>query len=157
MTQNVQLGTFPSGRPIMKGINREAPTYVYRCYDAEGALLYIGCSNNPVARVMGHRDSSWWGGRIARVRNTVYPDRDTALAREKTAIYSERPACNVTSRWYKHDPRPDWTLEDYRTYREAVVRSSNGFFGTGTARLLRAIEAEAQLRFGVSLREERVA
>lgn len=138
-------------------IRREVPTYVYRCYDADGRLLYIGCSNNPAARVAAHRAFAWWGGRIARVRNTVFPNREAALVREKAAIYSERPACNVTSRWLQHRERPDWTAEDYRTYHLAVVRSSNGFFGKGTARLLRAIEAEAQLRFGVSLREDRVA
>lgn len=146
--------------PRIPGVRRDVPHYLYRCYDADDRLLYIGCSNGPLARVESHRESAWWGDRIARVRFTVFPDREYALSKEREAIYLERPICNVRSRWHKDDPREDWTLEDYRTYMTAVVRSANGIEGTGTGALVRRINAEVSDRFGVSLlpaSEEQIA
>src|SRR4051794_36116728 len=38
----------------------DGPTYIYRCYDEVGALIYVGCSSVPKQRMEQHRANSWW-------------------------------------------------------------------------------------------------
>jgi hypothetical protein len=76
-------------------LRRNVPHYVYRCYDAAGDLLYIGCTNSPVYRIKGHRTSSPWGDRIHTVRYTVFPDRRKGLDVERAAIWHENPRHNI--------------------------------------------------------------
>lgn len=133
------------------------PNYVYRCYATHGVLLYVGCSVSPVKRVESHRANAWWGDRIETVRNTVFPYREYALDVERQAIWSERPICNVKGRWIIADPRADWTLEEYRLLRHAVIQTANGVYGVETNKLLFRIDAEVGERFGVALINERVA
>lgn len=126
----------------------QRPHFVYRCYDAEGELLYVGCSFHPPTRMLGHESTAWWWGECAQVRNRVYPDRATALERERRAIYEERPRCNVKGRWYRRDPRSDWTERDYLNLHHAVLMTAT-IVGQNTARLLQDIESELWERFRV--------
>lgn len=144
--------TIPTDRYFRGYVSPEAlrPHYVYRCFDAEGRLLYVGCTVNPKDRIAQHRDTAWWGDRIASARMTVFPHRDYALAKEREAIFAERPVCNVKGRWHRHDPREDWTLDDYLTLRSAVVAAANGIVGAGTTRLLARIDREVAERFEVA-------
>lgn len=135
----------------------ERPHFVYRCYDSNGVLLYVGCSVTPVYRIDSHRENSWWGDRIDSVRFTVFPDRDYALSKEREAIWAERPVCNVKGRWYRRDPRHDWLADDYVTLHAAVVAAARGLYGTRTRALLQEIESELKSRFGVSLLGRRSA
>lgn len=105
------------------------PHVVYRCYDTAGRLLYIGCSNSIRARLDAHEDTSWWWPEVATVRNLLFPNRDTAREKERQAIFHERPRCNVKGRWYKRDPRADWSAQDYIEYHETVRRTANGIYG----------------------------
>lgn len=128
------------------------PNFVYRCYDAAGVLLYVGCSVEPVTRVSSHRINSWWGDRLHSVRYTVFPTREKALEVERRTIFTERPVCNVKGRFLVGDAREDWTLEDYRVIKTAAVAAANGFLHTPmTARLLASIDSEVEARFGVTL------
>lgn len=128
---------------------RNIPHYVYRCYDIDGRLIYIGCTNNPRSRFQLHESGSWWWQFVASQRCTVFPDREKALQVERDAIYDERPRCNVKGRWYFRDPRADWTALDYAEFHETVVRSASPVYGTNTSRMLETIEAEVKDRFGV--------
>lgn len=131
---------------------RLRPHYVYRCYDSADRLLYVGCSSCPPLRLEGHRLNAWWWPDVATVRNLVFPDRDTALAKERRAIYEEKPRCNVRGRWYRRDPRDDWKVEDYAEFHEAILKTANGVVDTpNTSRLLNEVRAEAHARFGVAL------
>lgn len=71
------------------------PHYVYRCYDDGGRLLYVGITYNPPKRMEQHAAKSAWWPEVATVRNTVYPDMETALARERRAIFEESPLHNI--------------------------------------------------------------
>lgn len=124
------------------------PHFVYRCYDADGVLLYVGCSVNPTARVEQHRATAWWGDRIASVRNLVFPTRRDALARERDAIYTERPRCNVKNRWYSQDPRRDWTEWDYLHFELALRNGADLIHGDRSRALVDAVVAERHNRFG---------
>lgn len=138
-------------------VRTNVPTFVYRCYDADGRLLYVGCTNAPRNRMTMHRKDSWWWPEVTRVRYLVFPNREKAWEQERRAILTERPRCNVKGRWHQEDPRTDWTADDYLTFRYAVVRAARGLIGTATTALLERIDAELAARFGVTAITQRSA
>jgi excisionase family DNA binding protein len=80
-------------------------TYVYRAYSQEGALLYVGMSDNVERRLEAHRSSkSEWVGRLAKVTVQPHPDRAAAAVAELEAIRSERPLYNVSGSGGKQSP-----------------------------------------------------
>lgn len=40
------------------------PHFVYRCFDADGRLLYVGLTKNPEQRLAGHRSQTLWFGDV---------------------------------------------------------------------------------------------
>jgi predicted GIY-YIG superfamily endonuclease len=74
---------------------------VYRCYDADDRLLYIGCTRDIGARMQVHYASPdnpasvVIARRMERVTETEYPDKATAQAAEREAIYNEAPMFNL--------------------------------------------------------------
>lgn len=69
-------------------------TGLYRHYDADGRLLYIGVSRSAAQRLAQHKASRWdW--RIAKVTVQYYSSRDEALAAERQAIKAEDPRFNI--------------------------------------------------------------
>lgn len=81
----------------------DLPTAVYRCYDADGGLLYIGMSVNPKQRLYQHRSRrSPWVDRYASMTEEWFAGPRAAMkARdaEVAAIAAERPAFNL-----EHNP-----------------------------------------------------
>lgn len=75
--------------------------YVYRCYDAEGVLLYIGCSRDVEGRMAVHL-SNWFNPASVHLRfhmdrydSVEYPDKETARRAERESIAAEAPLLNV--------------------------------------------------------------
>jgi len=78
---------------------------LYRLYNADGVLLYIGESNNPVERYVEHRDTKEWWPEVAS--HSIYwstKGREAVQEMEKEAIRDEWPIYNVA-----HQPRGDGT------------------------------------------------
>lgn len=75
-------------------------TFVYRCYDVEGRLLYVGCTTDPKTRLEAHRKNAWWWFQMSRTRLLVFEDRAYALAKESDAIAGEKPLWNVRGQDY---------------------------------------------------------
>ena len=71
-----------------------APTDLYRHFDADGRLLYVGISLSVVQRLKQHQRSHW-SDEIASVTVTKYATRDLALQAEADAIKNEKPLHNV--------------------------------------------------------------
>lgn len=81
--------------------------YLYRCYDADGALLYVGLTSEPNRRIATHE-----GGRgkqeasaILRlhmfrsvVEDIAHLTKALASAAETRAIYTEQPLLNYQDR-----------------------------------------------------------
>jgi predicted GIY-YIG superfamily endonuclease len=67
---------------------------VYRLFDAEDRLLYVGCSDCVECRLDQHRLSKRWFGDIARHTVDEFPTRREALAAERVAIQTETPLHN---------------------------------------------------------------
>ena len=70
-------------------------TAVYRLYDADVRLLYVGMAYSPVARWAAHaRDKEWWC-LVAHKTVEWYDDRPKAAAAEIAAIQAENPPWNT--------------------------------------------------------------
>jgi predicted GIY-YIG superfamily endonuclease len=77
-----------------------ATASVYRCYDAEDQLLYIGMSSGPETRLNeGHRYRSAWYGDMARWTQTPRMAWADAIRTEHLAIQAEKPIHNRRARW----------------------------------------------------------
>lgn len=73
------------------------PTDLYRFYDSQGTLLYVGISLGAAQRASQHRaDKEWWP-QVARmdVQHLGNVTRPEAEAIERQAIVDERPKHNV--------------------------------------------------------------
>lgn len=80
--------------------------FVYRLFDAEGQLLYIGCSSNVSARLRCHRAKEW-GGEIASVTMQGPWSRDGARFVESVAIWNEAPTYNLADQRGPSLPDPE--------------------------------------------------
>lgn len=70
-------------------------TKLYRHFDSNKKLLYVGISLNSVARLAQHRDAAHWFEDIATVTIETFSTREEALAAERNAIINENPVCNI--------------------------------------------------------------
>ena len=70
------------------------PTCVYRFYDKDDRLLYVGMTDSPGVRFNDHARRNWWK---AAVRNTItwYDTREEAAHAEAEALRTEQPIHNV--------------------------------------------------------------
>lgn len=89
------------------------PAAVYRLWDGEGRLLYVGSSYDPEVRVKGHRRAPWWP-LVARRTDEWHVSREAAYDAEGQAIIHERPVHNVVG-----TPRHTGPTERGRVQREA--------------------------------------
>lgn len=69
-------------------------TALYRHYDADGRLLYVGIAGSLTRRDKQHRDHSAWFASVARTETEWLSSRDDALAAERRAIATEHPLHN---------------------------------------------------------------
>lgn len=69
---------------------------LYRFWDVDDTLLYIGISLDPGKRWKQHREDKPWWSDVAKVTVETYPSRSAAMDAERAAIAAERPRYNVT-------------------------------------------------------------
>ncbi len=72
--------------------------HLYRCFDKDDVLLYIGCTKRLVSRITVHRELSLWGPKIHRIQSEGFVTRESALTAEANAIASEHPEFNIQHR-----------------------------------------------------------
>lgn len=73
-----------------------AETQLYRHFDQENRLIYVGISLSTAARLAQHRCNSEWFDKIVKITIERYPDKFTAIAAEIKAIETEKPMFNVS-------------------------------------------------------------
>lgn len=82
------------------------PHVVYRCYDADDRLLYVGCTLNASRRLSQHQHAKPGAQLASRVLSMcmtrfevtdAYPSRDIAKGVEALAIATEQPVLNFHS------------------------------------------------------------
>ena len=78
-----------------EGAQSEPPCFLYRHFDADDRLLYVGISLSALTRLSQHRENAHWFALIRRVAIELHPTRRAALEAERDAIRRERPIHNV--------------------------------------------------------------
>jgi len=76
----------------------DEPTALYRLYDEDGVLLYVGITRNPPARMKAHaaeKSESWWA-EVATTEIEWLSSRPEALTAESIAIRDECPEYNIS-------------------------------------------------------------
>ncbi len=87
-------------------------TALYRHFDSDGLLLYVGVARNPAKRLASHRRWSPWFEGIAKVDIQWFDNEGDAYAAEREAIRTENPLCNRLRYGAKFDPAPWFSLTD---------------------------------------------
>lgn len=115
----------------------DKPTRLYRHFDAQDRLLYVGISLNQQLRLEQHMRGSKWAADIVKVLVELYPNRAEAKQAETAAIQTENPVWNIAETlWTDYVPRAD-------TIRVNKVRSPRVWKPTDSAleNMLIAIDA----------------
>ena len=81
------------------------PTYVYRCYGPDDALLYVGIANDVEQRLANHAQKEWWR-MLRHVETEELPNRIAAKRLETKYIRELSPRFNIaeTSRAARAKP-----------------------------------------------------
>jgi len=69
-------------------------TALYRHFDCDGVLLYVGISKNPVARMSQHFLFAEWFRQISSIKIEWLETREAAERHEMDAIKKEKPKYN---------------------------------------------------------------
>lgn len=67
---------------------------LYRFYGFDGALLYVGITQNPSRRFEKHKGEKSWWSEISRIELEQHPTRDALATAEREAIKTEKPHYN---------------------------------------------------------------
>jgi hypothetical protein len=116
-------------------IREDLPTAVYRFFDADNRLLYVGITCNPKMRFRDHQRLSHWWPAQQSVTVDWKDTRGEALAEEAAAILGEDPLHNVIGattpparpampRTPVHR-RPEWVAEVAGQVRAEIARRSS--------------------------------
>lgn len=73
----------------------QRPHTLYRFYDEDGSLLYVGITCRPSERWKRHAAGKPWWLDVAEVRLQHYLGRDAVLTAEVAAIQTEYPRYNI--------------------------------------------------------------
>lgn len=88
-------------------------TTLYRFFDADSQLLYVGIAGNPGRRFHQHAKEKHWWTQVAASTMQHFNMRVEAERAEELAIRTERPLYNVTHNdapvelWARANHRPD--------------------------------------------------
>lgn len=103
---------------------------LYRHFDVDDLLLYLGVSDDPISRGRQHARGSDWVKYAVRAEVTWYDSRAEALAAEAAAIIAERPIFNL-----QHNDTPQ--AKAARARYLAAAGSSMAYVETDTVTLAR--------------------
>jgi predicted GIY-YIG superfamily endonuclease len=121
----------------LEAVQRAADMHaVYRMYNPNRQLLYVGVTGNVASRLTRHADKRWYP-LVSTIKLEWFPSRDLAEAAEAKAIRDERPQINIAgvpseirnARVARPPriPRPSPPLSGRVTLAEAV---ETGVFGS---------------------------
>lgn len=83
--------------PIATIDHAESPHFVYRFYNSDGEILYVGYTNSPSRRWSSHQRSKSWWSEVSYKSFDVYNSSEEALIAEAVQIRDLEPLYNVSS------------------------------------------------------------
>src|SRR5271169_4755187 len=86
------------GRNDFKGWIGKAMTALYRAFDVNETLLYVGVSANPFSRIRTHKSQSRWWKKAVKITLDHFRTKESARRAESLAIKAESPKYNLRSR-----------------------------------------------------------
>ena len=139
-------------------------TSLYRHWDAEGRLLYVGISISALARQIAHRADAHWWDEVTRITIERFSSVAEAENAERVAIAAENPLHNTIRRkprpqpaFEPQTPKPSFEIRDGMSAVEREVMLSEAY-EAGWARGAelaqedrRRERAERAARFALSL------
>ena len=114
------------------------PPAMYRFFDADGRLLYVGATYDLPTRIGAHRVNAFWWPLVARTRWQLFPTVEAALEAEREAIATEHPRFNVRSRPWPSKPDE---------IQDMITALENGASPTTTYTLNRIARLRQRLTF----------
>lgn len=99
---------------------------MYRCFNSDMRLLYVGKSSDMPGRLTAHRSTTPWFELVARLRIQVFPTHEAALAAEREAIRTEFPIFNQHGSARPaavKRPRPAGELRQITEYGRELMRT----------------------------------
>lgn len=85
-------------------------TILYRYFDSEGQLLYVGITGNQLKRQSQHRRTAVWFDQIASAKFQHFDTREAAFSAEVEAIQQEKPIFNHQHTKTEKSPVEMWEL-----------------------------------------------
>lgn len=105
--------------------SKERSCCVYRFYDADGCLLYIGMSTCIAERISAHQSSADWFPTCTKLTIEHFEERSCAVDAERKAIIFEKPAYNVQHNVRDvlgvETPTPEIKIGDIMTVNDLIT------------------------------------
>lgn len=93
--------------------------YVYRIYDKDNSLLYVGCTSDFGQRMNQHHNEREWGKEIFRTEVEVLPTKREGLEREGELVKTLSPRYNIRV------STGDWMgANQKRNFVQIIIRTS---------------------------------
>ena len=93
----------------------EVEHHVYRLYDTDNRLIYVGCTYELEPRLKRHNKKMWWAPQIAKIKTETHPTRRDGLAAERRIRDTEHPRWNIEARWMHREKWSNQMFSDYIT------------------------------------------
>jgi predicted GIY-YIG superfamily endonuclease len=90
----------------------DQPTDLYRYFDCEDNLLYVGISLNAVNRLREHKHGKSWSLGVETITIERYKTRKKAIDAELWAIKKEKPKYNIVGRFNEIDEQREQQIEE---------------------------------------------
>lgn len=105
-------------------------TALYRLFDAEGVLLYVGISHDPEKRWTEHAKFKDWWGLVAKKATEWFEERSHAARAEEAAIRAEKPRFNIL---HAPESKPRVTPQPGVVVKRVSTSALIASYGTVTA------------------------
>jgi hypothetical protein len=121
--------------PAFGPLRAPRPCWLYRHFDANELLLYVGIAYDTNDRRRQHEQKSRWFPLVCRETTTRFPDRTAARAAEVAAIADEQPLFNIAdvpdpvaarARRFDYLVRIGWTRHLAPTERPSYMDKPTG-------------------------------
>lgn len=133
-------------------VRLNVPHFVYRCYDEDGDLLYVGCSGDVEKRLAIHAKTASWVADVRNMEVEEFDSRRDALHAESRAIAAEHPYHNIVGRWMR---RNEWTEAEFQRWAHMQIRRwPNGYDSVQRHEQMEATRRAYLQRFGKSLPDD---